>query len=221
MDKPKFYDVEQNTEEWEQLRAGKVTASALSKIMANYGKPFGDPAKTYAREIAFEKVFNKPVPSGFENYHTRRGHEQEPRAVMAYEQQYFSVIENGGFFDCGKFGLSPDGLIVGGGVIEVKSQIPSSHFNTVKSQSFPSAYKWQVAANCIFTGQPFIDCISYCEEVTDDRCLYVRRFYSDELMEDYKKITERLEEFFAKQVLPWVEVIGNSKYSAGMDRATA
>ena len=209
--KPKFYDVQQNTDEWLELRAKKVTASGLSKIMANYGKAFGEPAKAYARDIAFERVFNKPAPSLFSNAHTRRGHEQEPRAILEYEAQYFASVENGGFFDCGDFGCSPDGLIVGGGVIEVKSQIPSVHFQTVKSQSFD--YKWQRAANLMLTKQPFIDCISYCEDVTDDRCIYVRRFYPDECSEDFEKIQERTGEFLRKLVEPWIEIIGNSNYS--------
>ena len=41
----KFHDVEQNTDEWLNLRIAKITGSSISKIMANYGKAFGDPAK--------------------------------------------------------------------------------------------------------------------------------------------------------------------------------
>lgn len=216
MDKIKFYDVEQNTDEWHELRAKKVTASGLSKIMANYGKAFGDPAKAYARNIAFERVFNKPAPSGITTQAMREGHEKEPRARAEYMAQYFVDVENGGFFDCGDFGCSPDGLIVGGGVIEIKSQIPSVHFETVKSQSFPSAYKWQIAANCSYTKQPFIDCISYCEDVPDERCIYVYRAYREQLEEDYSMIRERIDEFMEKQVKPWIEIIGNSKYSVNI-----
>lgn len=219
MDKCTFYDVEQNTDEWLELRAGKVTASGLYKVMANYGNAFGEPAKAYAREIAFERVFGKPAPNLFQNAHTRRGHEQEPRAKAEYSTQYFFDIENGGFFDCGDFGCSPDGLIVGGGVIEIKSQIPSVHFETVKSQSFPSTYKWQIAANCIYTKQPFIDCISYCEDVPDERCIYVCRFFDEQLRDEYGKIKERLEEFIEKQVKPWIEIIGNSNYSVNTHNA--
>ena len=40
-----FHDVEQNTEAWEDLRAGKITSSPLGKVMANEGAAFGKPAK--------------------------------------------------------------------------------------------------------------------------------------------------------------------------------
>lgn len=216
MVKPKFFDVEQNTDEWYELRSKKVTSSALTNIMANFGKAFGEPAKAYARNIAFERVFGKPAPSGPTTYQMREGHEKEPRACAEYSAQYFLDVENGGFFDCGDFGCSPDGLIVGGGVIEIKSQIPHIHFKTVKSQSFPSAYKWQIAANCSYPEQPFIDCISYCEDVPDERCIYVCRFYREELENDYSMIKERVEEFLETQVKPWVEIIGNSKYAVNV-----
>ena len=46
--------IEQNTDEWLQLRIGKITASNFGTVMANYGKAFGNPAKDYAMRIAIE-----------------------------------------------------------------------------------------------------------------------------------------------------------------------
>ena len=37
----KFIDVEQNSDEWYELRGGKLTSSKLGTIMASYGKAFG------------------------------------------------------------------------------------------------------------------------------------------------------------------------------------
>ena len=51
-----FHDVEQNSPEWDALRLAKPTASGYAKFMANYGKPFGEPAQRYALQIALEKV---------------------------------------------------------------------------------------------------------------------------------------------------------------------
>ena len=45
-----FYDIEQNSDDWFALRAGKITASKLGVVMANQGKAFGEPAKKYAQE---------------------------------------------------------------------------------------------------------------------------------------------------------------------------
>ena len=37
-----FIDIEQNSDEWYELRAGKLTSSKLGLVMANYGKAFGE-----------------------------------------------------------------------------------------------------------------------------------------------------------------------------------
>jgi hypothetical protein len=39
-----IHDIEQNTDEWFAARHGVITASNFAVIMANYGKPFGNPA---------------------------------------------------------------------------------------------------------------------------------------------------------------------------------
>ena len=51
-----FHDIVQNSDEWFELRKGKVTTSNLGLIMANYGKAFGEPAKKYAFRLAKEQV---------------------------------------------------------------------------------------------------------------------------------------------------------------------
>jgi len=53
----RWVDCEQNTEEWESLRIGRIGGSELHTIMANYGKAFGDPASgeapAYSGKIDF------------------------------------------------------------------------------------------------------------------------------------------------------------------------
>ena len=104
-----FHDVEQNTDEWLDMRIGKLTGSGCSKIMANYGKAFGEPAKKAAVQVAVEQLTGKrSISSCYSNEHMERGHEQEPIARALYEDKYFIDVTNGGFFDCGNTGCSPD-----------------------------------------------------------------------------------------------------------------
>ena len=72
----KFIDVNQNTDEWFQMRCGKLTSSKLGTIMANYGKAFGEPAKKYAVNIAIEQITGNPIASTFSNDHMQRGHDR-------------------------------------------------------------------------------------------------------------------------------------------------
>ena len=66
---PNFIDIDQNSDEWFDLRAGKLTGSAVSKVMANYGKAFGNPAHDLAAQIALEQITGKPILSTYTNAH--------------------------------------------------------------------------------------------------------------------------------------------------------
>ena len=191
----KFYDIEQNQDEWHAMRARRLTSSNLGKVMANFGKAFGEPAKKYANEIALERITGVACDSGYQNDAMARGHEEEPIARKAYEDSTFCDVTNGGFF-CDEFiGCSPDGLVDSDGVIEIKSAIPSIHFQRVKSQSFDSAYKWQLIGNLKFTGREWIDFISFCSAYPEGKKLYVYRLWADKLSDEFSMIDERVSDF--------------------------
>lgn len=191
-----FYDVEQNSEEWYDLRSGKPTSSALGKVMANFGKAFGEPAKKYAAEIAVAQITGETISNNFTNEHMQRGHDEEPLAKELYEEQFFCTVTNGGFFDVGILGASPDGLVNDDGVIEIKSAIPAIHHARIKSQTFDSTYKWQLVANLKYTGRDWIDFISYCSDFPDDKKLYVYRCRKEDFVKEFKMLDERLAEFW-------------------------
>lgn len=189
----KFYDVEQNTEEWLKLRSGHVGGSKIGLIMANYGKAFGEPARKLAVNIAVEQLTGECIKSTFSNEHTQRGHEQEPIARELYEQLNFTEVENGGFFDCGLYGFSPDGLVGDDGLIEIKSVVPSVHFANIKRGGIDPAYKWQCHANLLFSGRGWLDFVSYCSDFPSDKKIFEHRLHIDEV--DKEKIETRLNEF--------------------------
>ena len=190
-----FHDIEQNTDEWLGLRAGKMTSSAFSKVMANYGAAFGKPAKDYAVSICIERMTGRPISGGFSNGHTERGHEQEPLAIMAYEEENFCEVLKGGFFDLGDVGCSPDGRVGEDGLIEVKSVIPSVHYANITRQSYDPTYKWQLYGNLKLTQREWIDFISFCANFPQDKQIYRCRLYRSQLAEEFAMIDKRLDEF--------------------------
>jgi len=190
-----WHDIEQNSDEWFLLRAGKVTASSLNKVMANYGKAFGEPAKKYAADIAVQQLTGVASGGGYSNDHMDRGHEEEPLARMEYEARYFCEVTNGGFFNNGDTGTSPDGLVSHDGMIEIKSALPSIHYERIKKQSYDSAYKWQLVGHLKFTGRDWVDFVSYCSSFPDERKLYVHRSDPDDFKEEFKMVDIRLDEF--------------------------
>ena len=191
----KFIDVEQNTDEWFFLRAGKLTSSKSGVIMANFGKAFGDPAKKYSVNIAIEQITGKPISSTYSNDHMERGHEQEPIARMLYEDETFCNVSNGGFFCSDFVGCSPDGLVNDCGVIEIKSVIASVHYANVKRQDIDPSYKWQCVGNLKFTGRDWLDFVSYCAEFPLGKQLFTKRIFKDDFKEEFKMLDDRISEF--------------------------
>ena len=73
-----WLDIQQNTDEWLDLRIGKVTGSSIGKVMAYYDAvnkktglhivKFGDPAQKLAINIALERLTGKRVEKdGYKN----------------------------------------------------------------------------------------------------------------------------------------------------------
>lgn len=192
-----YHDIQQNTPEWEALRVGRVGGSSIGKIMANYGKAFGQPALDLAVKIATEQLTGEGSDGGYSNSHMERGHEQEPVARAMYEEECFCDVSNGGFFSVGEtIGVSPDGLVHTDGMIEIKSVIPTVHFANKKRNSFDPSYKWQLFFNLKVTGRAWIDFVSYCSAFPEGKRLYIHRIYADKLGEHFSMIDARICQFW-------------------------
>lgn len=194
-------DIEQNSEDWLGLRAGKITSSKIGAIMANYGKSFGEPAKKLAVTIAAERVTGKKSQlDSFSNVYTMNGHAYETVAKDEYESINFCRIKDGGFFYSDTLGDSPDGLIGDSKVVEIKSQILTEHFKLLEKGGYPSKYKWQIQWHLLLTGRPVCEFISYCYE---DHCPEDKRLYSVSIGPDeelIEMIKARVHEFETKLV---------------------
>jgi len=191
----KFHDIPQNEDLWFSMRSGKLTSSNLGKVMANYGKAFGEPAKKLAASIAVQQITGEPESSGYSNEHMERGHQQEPLARMLYENETFCDVTNGGFFESDFIGCSPDGMVADDGVIEIKSVLSNVHYANIKRGGLDPAYKWQCVGNLKFTGRDWLDFISYCQSFPVGKRLYVHRINKDELSDEFKIIDFRIAEF--------------------------
>ncbi|WP_334470428.1 YqaJ viral recombinase family protein [Arsenophonus sp. PmNCSU2021_1] len=192
-----WHNVEQNTEVWNELRTGKVTASQFGCLMANAGRAFGEPAKRYAIQIALEIINGKKSDSdsSYTNWHMQRGHEQEPMARMLYEIERNVDVTNGGFFDLGDYGDSPDGLVGNDGVIEIKSVTAAVHFAPLQRGSFDPAYKWQLIGHLDCTGRDWVDFVSYCADFPENKQLIIYRLLRGDYEEDISTLRTRREDF--------------------------
>ena len=191
-----WIDVEQNGEEWFDLRLGKVTGSTIGRVMANFGKSFGQPAKDLAVNLAIEQITGVRQGNDYSNTHMERGHIEEPLARRAYEELYFVDVTNGGFYDNVLTGCSPDGRVNNDGLNEYKSAIASIHYERIRKNTFDSQYKWQLIFNLKESGRDWIDFVSYCSSYPIETRLFVKRLERADFKKEYQMIDERLAEFF-------------------------
>ena len=156
---------------------------------------FGDQAKGYALQLALEIINNRSSDYGFSNAEMERGHMQEPVARMLYEDEYFVTVENGGFFDCGEYGTSPDGLVGEDGGIEIKSVIPTTHFANLQRGGIDPAYKWQVIGHLDCTGRNWFDFVSFCSDFPPEKRLLVYRTNRIDVVNEIQSLRERRSQF--------------------------
>ncbi len=190
-----FHDIQQNTDEWLNLRCGKATASNFGCFMANEGKAFGEPAKKYAVQIALERINKERIGDNYTNEHMERGKEQEPIARMMYEDEFFCDVANGGFFDHAEYGDSPDGLVNDNGVIEIKCVTPAVHYATLKRNSFDPAYTWQLVGHLDCTGRDWVDFVSYCSDFPEGKQLLVYRLNRNDYTDYINRLHSRRNDF--------------------------
>lgn len=173
-------------------------------------KDFGDVAHKYALQIALERINGRPTEFGFRNDDMERGHEQEPIARMLYEETHFVDVRNGGFFDCGETGDSPDGLINNDGVIEIKSVIASTHYATLQRGGFDPAYRWQLVGHLDCTGRDWVDFASYCADFPAHNQLLVYRMHRGDVAAELDRLRSRREMF--------LELVRATLVTIGADR---
>lgn len=200
-----WIDVEQNSEDWFDLRIKKATSSQFPKIMANEGKAFGNPAIEYAQRIALEIVTGeKDESEQYKSSYFDMGHEYEPIALKRYEIETFNKVNNGGFFYTKdeRFGDSPDGLVGEKGCVEIKSVIPNTQWKRIKKGGIDMAYKWQIHGHIFIGEKDWCDFVSFCPWMPYSKQIHIVRVYRDEDMID--RLQKRLNDF-------WVEVENNVK----------
>ena len=202
MKKSNIIAVDQGSDEWFRLRMGKITSSNFSKIMANYGKAFGNPAIQYAQRVAIEGKTNISIET-FTNEWMEKGIELEQEAREAYEMAMFVDVLPGGFCESGRFGSSSDGL-VGDGMVEIKCPKYSTHFERLVKGGYDTAYQWQIRGQMWIYDKPWCDFTSYCPDFPHNKQLYIFRVERDKAEEDHMKA--RLDTF-VKQVDLFIKIL--------------
>jgi len=149
-----IHNVEQGTDEWKEVRAGKFTSSTFGKLfMSPSTKGYND----LINQIVYERITGES-PESFTNQWMERGTELEPEAREAYELQTFNKVHQVGFVELNEWvGGSPDGLVDEDGMIEIKCPKSSTLIDYALSNKVPKDYEWQMQGNLYVTGRAWCD----------------------------------------------------------------
>ncbi len=171
---PKFFDCDQGSDEWHQLRCGLATTSDFNIILRD-----GATSKTY-KEHKLKKVGEILTGMPCENYtnfHHERGKQYEP---MAREDYIFYHPDpephRVGFVTNEYAGCSPDSLIGTEGGLEIKTMLPHLFLDVLLKQEFPSQFKAQCQGGMWVCAREWWDLVIYWPGLP----LYVKRIHRDD-----------------------------------------
>lgn len=167
----KFFDIDQNSDDWYLARAGIPTASQFSRIVTASGR-LSSQATDYANECVAEIYMGKPIETNFQSRAMEHGNFYEKEAIDTYELLTGFSIKHGGFFtdDNMNYGASPDVRIYDGdklvGVAEIKCPQVATHIKYVLMEDkINPNYIPQVQGHMLVTGVEWVDWFSYHPEL--------------------------------------------------------
>lgn len=167
----------QGSPEWLAIRCGKVTASRVADVVAKTKSGVSASRATYMGELIAERLTGQPAAK-FTNAAMEWGTATEAEARTAYAFYHDADVAQVGFVDHPVIvmtGASPDGLIGGAGLVEIKCPNTATHIETLLTKSIPSKYRTQMMWQLACTGRAWCDFVSYDPRMPENMRLFVRR----------------------------------------------
>lgn len=204
---PTISNAEQGTEEWHLARLGKATASRFQDIMAKTRSGYSASRKNYAVEVALE-IITGQRQEFYKSSAMEWGTETEPVARLEYELATGNEVEETGFWlhDILPIGASPDGLVNGDGLLEIKCPNSATHLETLITGKVPRQYIYQVQGQLFVTERDWADFVSYDPRMPENARIKIIRVNRDDSL--IRDLVFELEEF-VKEVQEQVDFIKN------------
>lgn len=156
-----IFNCEQNSPEWYAARLGIPTSSEFKSICAK-GRGGGDAKtrRTYMLKLAGEILTQQPMYN-YTNDHMERGKDMEDEARQLYAMIADIEPVRVGFMRRGDVGCSPDSLLGGDGLLEIKTKLPHLQIDCLISDRLPPEHEAQVYGQLWVTGRQWVDFVSY------------------------------------------------------------
>lgn len=160
--------LEQGTQEWLRVRAGKITGTGVERILDASNKArSGAMPKTYLHQLVGERLKGRPIDEiGGDWIDRGRELEAEARRWLAFELG--QEITEVGFIesDCGRYGFSPDGHVFMEQGVELKCPALKTHLGyLLEPATLEKKYHHQVQFAMWVAGWNRVALASYCPEM--------------------------------------------------------
>lgn len=172
---------DQRSPEWFSQRAGKVTASAIYKVMARTKTGWGADRANYHAQLVSERLTGVTAES-FSNAAMQWGTDIEPQARAMYSLEAPGSVIEVGFLDHPVIvfsGASPDGLVGDTGMVEIKCPNTATHIATLTGAPIDRKYLYQMQWQMACAGRDWCDFASFDPRLPVEMQLHVRRVERD------------------------------------------
>ncbi len=200
LDDLQIIECEQGSDEWFQARAGVVTASEFSTVLAKGrgGAPSETRKKLLATKAA-EIITGQPVPGWKGNEHTERGKAMEGDVRNLYEATSDLPVTQVGFLRRGRIGASPDSLVGDDGLLEIKTALPHIQIERLEANRLPPEHVAQVQGQLLVSGRHWCDFRSYWPGLPELRVRVYRDLaYLSSLNTELQLFIHELDQLVAK-----------------------
>jgi hypothetical protein len=194
-----FFDVEQGSEAWHELRIGLPTASRFADVLAEGD---GKMRLKYLYQLAGEEVTGEPAET-YRSPAMERGNQMEPLARAYYERTNLVDVEPVGFvrrtvrplsIAAKEFviGASPDGLIGKRKALEIKTMRPELLMAVKKRGLPPTEYRWQCQGTMLVADLDEVDLLLFYDGRKEQMAL---KFPMTRVDADIAKLRDALDAF--------------------------
>jgi hypothetical protein len=155
----------QRSPEWTQARLGRLTSTGADAMLARLKN--GDEAagrRNLRVRLMLERLTGQSQERDFVSSAMQAGADAEGDAFAAYEALTGTVLHRTGFLSCDDLmaGCSLDGHFGDfEGIVEIKSPLPATHLEYLKTGRVPTDYLRQVTHALWVTGAAWCDWFSY------------------------------------------------------------